>query len=66
MKLTRRAFIYLSLGTCAGKMLGHRQVTDTYLLGLAFRHGGKLATLDRGMNALLPDHAKNGVLEIVS
>ena len=26
---------------------GHRQVTDIYLLGLAKRHGGRLATFDR-------------------
>lgn len=50
----------------AGNMLGHRQVTDAYLLGLAFRHGGALATLDRGIEALLSGHAKNDVLEIVS
>lgn len=28
------------------------QVTDTYLLGLAVRHGGKLATLDRRLSPL--------------
>jgi len=26
---------------------GHRQVTDAYLLSLASKHGGRLATLDR-------------------
>jgi predicted nucleic acid-binding protein len=26
---------------------GHRQVTDVYLLGLAKRHGRRLATFDR-------------------
>jgi toxin-antitoxin system PIN domain toxin len=26
---------------------GHRQVTDIYLLGLARKHGGRLATFDR-------------------
>ena len=25
---------------------GHQQITDLYLAGLAFRHGGKLATFD--------------------
>ena len=29
------------------RMLGHRQVTDAYLLALAVRHGGRLVTLDR-------------------
>ena len=30
-----------------GATLSHGQVTDVYLLGLAARKGGKLATLDR-------------------
>jgi uncharacterized protein len=33
-------------------ILGHRQVTDAYLLALAKSHGGKLATLDRGVLSL--------------
>jgi uncharacterized protein len=28
---------------------GHRQITDVYLLGLAHRHGGRLATMDRSI-----------------
>jgi predicted nucleic acid-binding protein len=36
------------------RLLGHRQITDAYLLGLAIHHGGKLATLDRGLLSLLP------------
>jgi toxin-antitoxin system PIN domain toxin len=28
------------------RVLGHQQVTDVYLLALAVRHGGRLATLD--------------------
>lgn len=35
-------------------LVGHRQVTDAYLLGLAIRRGGRLVTLDRGLAALLP------------
>lgn len=35
---------------------GHRQVTDVYLLGLAKRHGGCLATFDR----TIPLHAVKG------
>ena len=33
---------------------GHRQLTDAYLLGLAIRHRGRFATLDRGVGALDP------------
>jgi toxin-antitoxin system PIN domain toxin len=29
------------------RVLGHRQVTDIYLLSLAVRHGGRLVTFDR-------------------
>ncbi len=31
----------------AGAPISHRQVTDVYLLGLAKRYGGRLATFDR-------------------
>ena len=37
------------------RIVGHRQVNDAYLLGLAIHKGGRLATLDRGLLALLPD-----------
>jgi hypothetical protein len=33
-------------------VIGHRQVTDAYLVALARHHGGRLATLDRGLAAL--------------
>jgi uncharacterized protein len=35
-------------------LVGHRQVTDAYLLGLAIQQKGKLATLDRAIAALDP------------
>lgn len=38
----------------AGLLVGHRQVTDAYLLGLAIHHGGCLVTLDGGLSSLLP------------
>jgi uncharacterized protein len=38
-------------------VLGHRQVTDSYLAGLARHHQGRLATFDRGLAALHPDIA---------
>ena len=38
----------------ASHLIGHRQVTDAYLLGLAIKRRGKLATLDAGIRALLP------------
>jgi len=30
-----------------GRLLGHRQVTDAYLLATAVRHGGRFVTFDR-------------------
>lgn len=34
------------------RLVGHQQVTDAYLLGLALRRGGLLATLDQSIAAL--------------
>jgi predicted nucleic acid-binding protein len=33
-------------------VIGHRQVTDAYLVALASNHGGQLATMDRGLALL--------------
>ena len=33
------------------RLTGHPQITDAYLVGLAVRHRGKLATLDKGIRA---------------
>jgi toxin-antitoxin system PIN domain toxin len=42
-------------------MTGHQQVTDCYLVGLAARHGGKLATLDAALLAPLRQHHRQYV-----
>ena len=39
-------------------VLGHRQVTDAYLAGLAREQKGRLATLDAGLAALHEDVAE--------
>jgi toxin-antitoxin system PIN domain toxin len=36
-------------------IIGHRQVTDAYLLALATRRGGRLATFDRAITSLSAD-----------
>ena len=36
-------------------VIGHRQVTDAYLVALAASCGGQLATMDRGLALLHPD-----------
>lgn len=38
-----------------GHVKGHRQVTDAYLASLASAHESRLATLDEGLAATLPD-----------
>ena len=48
-----RTTIFASLS-----LVGHRQVTDAYLLALAQHHGGKLATLDGGVAELIREHAE--------
>lgn len=41
------------LGCCTGGLLGHRQITDAYLLTLAIGHGVKFVTFDSGVRHLL-------------
>jgi toxin-antitoxin system PIN domain toxin len=36
-------------------VVGHRQVTDAYLVGLARSHSGRVATFDQGMLSAHPD-----------
>lgn len=38
-----------------GHVIGHRQLTDSYLAGLAIAHGGRLATLDVALTKTLPN-----------
>jgi hypothetical protein len=41
---------------------GHQQITDAYLVGLAIRNRGRLATMDRGIVQFAPA----GVVEIIA
>jgi uncharacterized protein len=43
-------------------LTGHRQITDAYLVALAMRNKGKLATLDRGIQQWAP----TGSIELIS
>jgi uncharacterized protein len=40
-----------------GRITGHQQVSDAYLVALAVQHGGRLATLDRSIAQLGPADA---------
>ena len=49
------------------KLLGHQQVIDAYLLGLALRRGGMLATLDERITALAePDSFQRRAVEVIA
>lgn len=45
----------------AGRIKGHQQLTDAYLVGLAIHHRGRLATLDKGIRAW----GSAGVVELI-
>jgi hypothetical protein len=49
------------------RLMGHQQVTDAYLLGLAIRRGGVLATLDQRIAALTePKSVERKALAVVA
>lgn len=48
----------------AGRLLTHKQITDSYLLALAIAHGGKLATLDRRLSTAAVYGGRTGLLVI--
>ena len=55
-----------AVGFAGLRLAGHQQVTDAYLLGLAFRRGGILATLDLRMGAMTePKAFEREALEVV-
>lgn len=56
-----------STAFAGARLVGHQQVTDAYLLGLALRRGGVLATLDGRIAALtLPKSEERKALAIIS
>ena len=44
-----------AIARCRSRIVGHQQVTDAYLLGLALHRKGRLATLDSRVISLLPE-----------
>ena len=46
-----------------GRLQGHRQLTNAYLVALARANGGKLLTLDRGVMSL---RGAEGVVELLA
>ena len=55
-----------ALAIVKGRLVGHEQVTDAYLLALAIRHKGRLATLDKGVSDLAAEGSRERAhLEII-
>jgi hypothetical protein len=52
-----------TVGPLAPRLQGHRQLSDVYLLGLARKHRGTLASFDGGLRALVGARAAD--LEVV-
>ena len=49
------------------RLVGYRQTSDAYLLGLALHRGGKLAVLDRGiLTFLAPSSPQSKHVELIS
>ncbi|MCB1018271.1 MAG: PIN domain-containing protein [Acidobacteria bacterium] len=46
-------------------LIGPKQATDAYLVALALRHGGKLATLDRGVLELVRGRPGEEAVELI-
>jgi toxin-antitoxin system PIN domain toxin len=49
------------LACCTGGVVGHRQVTDAYLLTAAVRGGMRLLTFDNGLATLLASSAERSL-----
>ena len=55
----------VALRVCSGGVVGHRQVTDAWLLAAAVRAGMKLVTFDGGVAALLNTDAERNAHLVV-
>jgi hypothetical protein len=47
------------------RLLGHRQITDGYLLALASHKKGRLVTFDKSLASLLPDKITSGTVLVL-
>jgi toxin-antitoxin system PIN domain toxin len=55
-----------ALSIAGKRLVGHQQITDAYLLGLADHYKGAVATLDRALPALLsPEEQKAGRVTLI-
>ena len=56
--------LYQAVSPFGKRLVGHQQITDAYLLGLAQHRKGKLATLDTSVATLLPE-GNLGLIELI-
>ena len=54
-----------SVRSTCNALIGAKQTTDAYLVALAHRHGGRLATLDRGVAELVRDKPGQDAVELI-
>ena len=54
-----------SVRSTCNALIGAKQTTDAYLVALAHRNGGKLATLDRGILELVRDQPGQDAVELI-
>lgn len=47
------------------RLVGHKQIADAYLVGLAMHHRGKFATMDRSIATLLPENETSTSLVVI-
>lgn len=58
--------LYDAIAPFQARVVGHKQLTDAYLLGLAVHRKAKLASLDTGIRVLAPpDSPYESSLEII-
>jgi uncharacterized protein len=57
-------FVQPVRSTCQ-TLIGSKQVTDAYLVALAGRHGGRLATMDRGIAELAKTECARDLVEVL-
>jgi uncharacterized protein len=57
--------VSMALAQFGSRLVGHRQITDAYLLALAIHKKGRLVTLDGGVSSLLPARNAEKILVVL-
>jgi toxin-antitoxin system PIN domain toxin len=54
-----------AVASFTGRIVGHQQITDAYLLGLTMHHKGRLVTLDRSLSRLMSPLGDESWIELI-